>query len=140
MSDHVVNRTDPDACLVGNAKGTARMGYKAHYVVDGGKARVILTALVTKADVKDSQPMLDLLWHTIFRWKLRPHHATGDSVYGTRPPYLVSVVQTHRLDGAQRGRGWLSRPCRCTWLMANRPPASRDAPTADRDPRAQFAA
>ena len=61
------------------------MGYKVHYVVDGGKARVILTALVTKADVKDNQPMLDLLWHTTFRWKLRPHHITGDSVYGTIP-------------------------------------------------------
>jgi transposase len=85
ISDHVVNRTDPDACLVGQLKGTARMGYKAHYVVDGGRARVILTALVTKADVKDNQPMLDLVWHTTFRWKLRPHHVTGDSVYGTIP-------------------------------------------------------
>ena len=85
ISDHTVNRTDSDACLAGHVKGTARMGYKVHYVVDGGKARVILTALVTKADVKDNQPMLDLLWHTNFRWKLRPHHITGDSVYGTTP-------------------------------------------------------
>ncbi|MDP9425650.1 MAG: IS1182 family transposase, partial [Actinomycetota bacterium] len=85
ISDQVVNRTDPDACLVGQLKGTARMGYKAHYVVDGGKARVILTALVSKADVKDNQPMLDLVWHTTFRWKLKPHHVTGDSVYGTIP-------------------------------------------------------
>ncbi|MBA2442865.1 MAG: IS1182 family transposase [Rubrobacter sp.] len=85
ISDHTVNRTDPDACLAGHVKGTARMGYKVHYVVDGGKARVILTALVAKADVKDNQPMLDLLWHTIFRWKLRPHHVTGDSVYGAIP-------------------------------------------------------
>ncbi len=85
ISDHAVNRTDPDACLAGHVKGTARMGYKAHYVVDGGKARVILTALVTKADVKDNQPMLDLVWHTTFRWKLKPHHVTGDSVYGTIP-------------------------------------------------------
>ena len=85
ISDHTVNRTDPDACLAGHVKGTARMGYKVHYVVDGGKARVILTALVTKADIKDNQPMLDLLWYTNFRWKLRPHHITGDSVYGTIP-------------------------------------------------------
>ena len=85
ISDQVVNRTDPDACLAGHVRGTARMGYKAHYVVDGGKARVILTALVTKADVKDNQPMLDLVWRTTFHWKLRPHHVTGDSVYGTIP-------------------------------------------------------
>lgn len=85
ISDHVVNKTDPDACLAGHVKGTARMGYKVHYVVDGGKTRIILTALVTKADIKDNQPMLDLIWHTTFRWKLRPHHVTGDSVYGTIP-------------------------------------------------------
>ena len=34
ISDHTVNRTDPDACLAGHVKGTARMGYKVHYVVD----------------------------------------------------------------------------------------------------------
>ena len=85
MSDQVVNRTDPDACPIGQLRGSARMGYKAHYVVEGGEARVILTALVTKADVKDSQPMLDLLWRTAFRWGLKPHHVTGDSVYGTIP-------------------------------------------------------
>jgi hypothetical protein len=44
------------------------MGYHAHYVVDGGKARVILNVLVTPADVMENQPMLDLLWRTRFRW------------------------------------------------------------------------
>ena len=28
ISDHTVNQTDPDACLAGHVKGTARMGYK----------------------------------------------------------------------------------------------------------------
>ncbi len=27
--------------------------------------------------------MLDLLWHSRFRWQLRPHHVTGDTTYGT---------------------------------------------------------
>jgi hypothetical protein len=27
--------------------------------------------------------MLDLLWRTCFRWGLRPHHLTGDSIYGS---------------------------------------------------------
>lgn len=27
--------------------------------------------------------MLDLLWRTRFRWKLRPHQATGNTTYGT---------------------------------------------------------
>ena len=79
----VVSRTDPDACLTGHNNVISRLGYHVHYVVDGGKARVILEALVTRADVKDNQPMLDLLWRSIFRWKLRPRHVTGDSHYGT---------------------------------------------------------
>lgn len=84
-SDHLVSRTDPDARLSGHLKTSSRMSYKAHYVVDGGKARIVLSALVTRADLQDNQPMLDLLWHTNFRWKIRPHHITGDSVYGTLP-------------------------------------------------------
>jgi hypothetical protein len=27
--------------------------------------------------------MLDLLWRTAFRWKVKPHHVTGDGKYGT---------------------------------------------------------
>jgi len=83
MSDGVVSRTDPDAAHTGRARTTSRLGYNAHYVVDGGKARVVLSALVVPADVKDNLPMLDLLWRTSFRWKLRPHHVTGDSIYGS---------------------------------------------------------
>jgi hypothetical protein len=83
MSDGVVSRTDPDATHTGRARTTSRLGYNAHYVVDGGRARVILSALVVPADVKDNLPMLDLLWRTCFRWGLRPHHVTGDSIYGS---------------------------------------------------------
>jgi hypothetical protein len=77
MSDGVVSRTDPDATHTGRAKTTSRLGYNAHYVVDGGKARVILSALVVPSDVKDN------LWRTCFRLRLRPHHLTGDSIYGS---------------------------------------------------------
>src|SRR5215213_9750733 len=83
MSDGLLSRTDPDATHTGRARTTSRLGYNAHYVVDGGKARVILSALVVPADVKDNLPMLDLLWRTCFRWGLRPHHVTGDSIYGS---------------------------------------------------------
>jgi Transposase DDE domain len=31
----------------------------------------------------ENQPMLELLWRTLFRWQLRPHHVTGDGAYGT---------------------------------------------------------
>ena len=60
------------------------MGYHTHYVVDGGRARVILQALVTPADVTENQPMLDLLWRTRFRWRARVRRVTGDAKYGTK--------------------------------------------------------
>jgi hypothetical protein len=52
-------------------------------VVDGGKARIILQALVTPSEVMENQPFLDLLWRVCFRWRLRPRHVTGDTTYGT---------------------------------------------------------
>ena len=67
------------------------MGYHAHYVVDGGKARVILNVLVTPADVTENQPMLDLLWSTIFRWRARVRRVTGDATYGTKE--IVAAVE-----------------------------------------------
>jgi transposase len=61
-SDYELSLTDPDASLMQHKRGATRMGYHAHYVVDGGKARVILNVLVSPADVTENQPMLDLLW------------------------------------------------------------------------------
>jgi Transposase DDE domain/Transposase domain (DUF772) len=83
-SDYEVSLTDPDASLMQHKRGASRMGYHVHYVVDGGKARVILNVLVTPADVTENQPMLDLLWRTIFRWRARVCQVTGDSTYGTK--------------------------------------------------------
>jgi hypothetical protein len=60
IADYLVSTTDPDATLM-ETKGGADMGYRTHLVVDGGKARIILTALVTPSEVLDNQPMLDLL-------------------------------------------------------------------------------
>jgi Transposase DDE domain len=60
-------------------RGATRMGYHAHYVVDGGKARVILQTLVTPADVTENQTMLDLLFRTRFRWRARVRRVTGDA-------------------------------------------------------------
>src|SRR5437588_5216631 len=70
------------------------MGYHTHYVVDGGKARIILNVLVTPSEVMDNQPMLDLLWRTRFRWKLWPWQATGDRKYGTEEN-LVAIESQH---------------------------------------------
>jgi transposase len=65
-SDFRVSPTDPDASPMWDW-GAIRLGYHDHYVVDGGKRRIILAALVTPADVMESQAMQDLLWRVCFR-------------------------------------------------------------------------
>jgi IS5 family transposase len=82
-TDFQVSTTDPDASPLRPSTIGARLGYHDHYVVDGGKARIILTVLVTPAEVQDNQPAIDLLWRTQFRWKLLPRQVTGDTKYGT---------------------------------------------------------
>jgi hypothetical protein len=83
MADFVVSTTDPDATVM-HTKGDGRhLGYHTHYVVDGGKARIIMAVLVTPSEVMENQPMLDLVFRTRFRWKLWPRQVTGDTTYGT---------------------------------------------------------
>jgi transposase len=82
-ADFRISTTDPDATPLPVGDGPSRLGYQAHYVVDGGQARIILATLVAPAEVQENQPALDLLWWTRFRWKLRPHQITGDTKYGT---------------------------------------------------------
>jgi transposase len=81
-TDFQVSTTDPDATPMRTGAGTG-LGYHDHYVVDGGKARIILAALVTPADVMENVPLRDLLWRVCFRRKLRPRHVTGDTTDGT---------------------------------------------------------
>jgi hypothetical protein len=90
-SDYELSTTDPDASLMQHKRGSTRLGYHAHYVVDGGKARVILNVLVTPAEVMENQPMLDLLWRSRFRWRARVRRVTGDSTYGTKE--IVAAVE-----------------------------------------------
>ena len=81
-TDFRVSPTDSDATPMWD-RGATTLGYHDHYVVDGGKQRIILAALVTPADVMENVPLRDLLWRVCFRRKLRPHHVTGDTTYGT---------------------------------------------------------
>jgi transposase len=83
VADFRASATDPDASLMRYRGGGLDLGYHDHYVVDGGKARIILAALVTPAEVMENLPMRDLLWRVCFRWKLHPGHVTGDTTYGT---------------------------------------------------------
>jgi transposase len=82
-ADFRISTTDPDATPMRLKGGGIHLGYHTHYVVDGGKRRIILAVLVTPGEVMDNHPMLDLLWYVFFRWRVRPKQATGDTKYGT---------------------------------------------------------
>jgi transposase len=104
-ADFLCSETDPDSSPMKrrDSKGS-HLGYYTHYVVDGGKARVILNTLVTPFEVTENAPMLDLLWRSAFRWRLRPRQVTGDTAYGTTQN-IAAVERGHpRLRAAERGR------------------------------------
>ncbi len=82
-SDRQVSTTDPDAVAMKSRGEHATLGYHDHYVIAGGKARIILNALVTPADVMENAPMLPLLRRAIFRWRVRPKRVIADTTYGT---------------------------------------------------------
>ena len=82
-SDLWVSLSDPDAVLMRQHNHGVHLRYRDHYLVDGGKARIILGVLVTAADVMENMPFLDMLWRACFRWKIWPWSATGDTTYGT---------------------------------------------------------
>lgn len=82
-ADFRISTTDPDATPMPQGDGRTHLGYQDHYVVDGGRARIILTTLVAPAEVQENQPALDLLWRARFRWKLHVRQITGDTKYGT---------------------------------------------------------
>jgi transposase len=78
MADLRVSTTDPDASPM-HQKGASKLGYLTHYLVDGGKARVILDVLVTPAEVTENLPMQEMLFRSRFRWALHPRSVTGDA-------------------------------------------------------------
>ncbi len=73
----------------------------------------MLNALVTPFEVTENAPMLDLLWRSTFRWRLRPRQITGDTAYGTteniaaveRPGILAFVP----LSGDGKAHPYLSK-------------------------------
>ena len=85
-TDDRISPIDPDAApMQPSGGGSAVLGYRDHYIVDGGKARIILSALVTPASIMDNTPILDLVDWVRSRWKIKPKLAVGDTQYGTVP-------------------------------------------------------
>ncbi|HUM68450.1 MAG TPA: IS1182 family transposase [Chloroflexota bacterium] len=86
LTDEKVSPTDPDAApMRAQGGGTSVLGYRDHYIVDGGKARIILSALVAPASITDNTPLLDMVDWVCSRWELEPKIAAGDTRYGTIP-------------------------------------------------------
>jgi transposase len=113
-ADFLASSTDPDSSPMKRreSKGS-HLGYYAHYVVDGGKSRIILNTLVTPFEVTENAPMLDLLWRTSFRWKIGPRQVTGDTAYGTTEN-IAAVEQAGirayvPLTGAGKARPYFSK-------------------------------
>jgi len=67
-------------------------------MVDGGKGRIVLAALVTPAEARDNPPALDLLWRARFRGKLHPHQVAGDRKDGTAEHVVAIEGQRIRAD------------------------------------------
>ncbi len=113
-ADFVASKTDPDSSPMKRreSKGS-HLGYYTHYVVDGGKSRIILNALVTPFEVTENQPMLDLLWRTSFRWKIAPRQVTGDTAYGSTENIAAVERAGIRayvpLSGAGKARPYFSK-------------------------------
>jgi hypothetical protein len=83
ISSRKISRTDPDATPMSMRDGRAVLGYQDHYLVDGGRARIILHAFVTPGDVSESQILIDQLRRTLFRRKIHPERLIADARYGT---------------------------------------------------------
>lgn len=113
-ADLFLSKTDPDASPM-KRKGAdhSHLGYQAHCVVDGGKARIILGVLVAPFEVTENKPMLDMLWRAAFRWKSWPSQVTGDSAYGTVENITaierMSIRAYVALKGAGQGRPFFGK-------------------------------
>ncbi len=83
QADTHVCPTDPDATPLYNQPNHSRLGYNLHYVVDGGRSRIILAALVTPGAIQDQTPMLDLQRWVRFRWRIQAKLAVADAKYGS---------------------------------------------------------
>jgi hypothetical protein len=79
VTDGKVSTTDAEAAPRCKG-GIATLGYHDHSVVDGGKARIILAALVTPADVPDNQALIDLLDRVRFRSHLHGARVIADGL------------------------------------------------------------
>jgi transposase len=82
ITDYRVSITDPDATPITDGRKSS-LGYQDHYVVDGGRHRIILAAVVLPGDVMENTPLLDLVRRVSFQGHQRPKRVIADAAYGT---------------------------------------------------------
>src|SRR5690606_32791854 len=87
-SDTWVSVTDPWT----TPSDYQELGYRLQYGIDGGKARIIVSCLVTPAVIQDNTPFLDLVRRTQFRWHLSLKRVVADARFGT-VPNIVGLEQ-----------------------------------------------
>jgi transposase len=97
QSDLLVSAIDPDATPMRSTGEHASLGYHDHYCVDGGRARIILQALVTPADVMENEPMLPMLQ--------RPLPLASAPQAGDRGPGAPGALRHDRQYPRAGGRG-----------------------------------
>ena len=83
-ADFLASKTDPDSSPMKRreSKGS-HLGYYTHYVVDGGKARIILNALVTPFEVTENRRCSTYSGAPASAGRSHPKQVTGDTAYGT---------------------------------------------------------
>ena len=82
-ADFRISTTDPDATPMRLKGGGIHLGYHTHYVVDGGKRRIILAVLVVPGEVMDNHPSLTCSGTCSSGGVNWPDQVTGDMTYGT---------------------------------------------------------
>lgn len=107
VADVRLSTTDPDATPMSFKEGGTHLGYQVHYVVDGGKRRIILGVLVAPGEVMENQPMRDLVWRVRFRWRLHPRLVCGDTKYGTLEN--IVALETAGIHAYTPLRNWEER-------------------------------
>src|SRR6266567_1045933 len=112
IGDRKISLTDFDAKPLTMSDGRSVLGYQDHYLVDGGKARIIpgtrlRVSFVTPGDVAENQVLVDHLRRTLFRRKLHPKRMIADARYGTAPNVrdieelgIRAYIPLHEVDKA----------------------------------------
>jgi len=106
-ADFRISTTDPDATPMRLKGGGTHLGYHTHYVVDGGKRRIVSFGPGhSRGGDGQSSHAGSALAHLLIGRHLRPKQVTADSLYGTGEN-LKAIEEAHiraYIPVAERGQ------------------------------------